>query len=445
MTYAEPCADERIVEPWRPIHYLGSKLRAVSHLVERAIDLRRPGTAVCDLFSGSGTVANAFAQHFPTVAGDIQEYSRVICSALLFPPASASRRSAQLISSRGFQEELLSICDPLLDYEHMALSSLSKGDAEPIVRLQLAAPLELVEVGETDQKLARAFGEFRVRLHRSGLNTGSSTVVLRHFAGSYFSVRQAVDLCALLEASRASGDARDQQVAAALSTASELVNSVGKQFAQPLKLTDSSGRPKPHLFEKIRRDKGLSATSQYDAWLDRYQQQAIGTRGHTVVRGDYEDTIRSHCQDVSVIYADPPYGREHYSRYYHVLETMARGDDPPISSATSKQSAKWSTGAYRTDRHQSPFCIRSKAPSAFRSLFSHSKQVGASLILSYSPTAIGSKPRERVIDADDLISIAREYFNRVELEPMPVVEHNKLNRSRLNSDGNGSEILIVCR
>ena len=28
------------------------------------------------------------------------------------------------------------------------------------------------------------------------------------------------------------------------------------------------------------------------------------------------------------VYADPPYTRDHYSRFYHVLETLALRDDP---------------------------------------------------------------------------------------------------------------------
>jgi len=67
---------------WRPIHYLGSKLRvidAISSLVDR-ID---PGKGrICDLFAGSGTVSAAIATQRAVTAVDIQEYSRVLCSAL---------------------------------------------------------------------------------------------------------------------------------------------------------------------------------------------------------------------------------------------------------------------------------------------------------------------------------------------------------------------------
>src|SRR3974390_731278 len=69
----------------RPIHYLGSKLRIV-HLVQEVLDeidpLRGP---VCDLFAGSGTVARGLSRSRKVISVDIQEYSRVLCSALLNP------------------------------------------------------------------------------------------------------------------------------------------------------------------------------------------------------------------------------------------------------------------------------------------------------------------------------------------------------------------------
>ena len=32
-----------------------------------------------------------------------------------------------------------------------------------------------------------------------------------------------------------------------------------------------------------------------------------------------------------IVYADPPYTRDHYSRFYHVLETISLFDSPIVS------------------------------------------------------------------------------------------------------------------
>src|SRR4051812_8491921 len=70
---------------WRPIHYLGSKLRLVDVIREQLAELDPSLGPVCDLFAGSGTVSLALSADRSVVAADIQEYSRVLCTALLQP------------------------------------------------------------------------------------------------------------------------------------------------------------------------------------------------------------------------------------------------------------------------------------------------------------------------------------------------------------------------
>ena len=70
---------------WRPIHYLGSKLRLVNSIRNFLHDLDPTSGTVCDLFAGSGTVSIALSSERNVVAADVQEYSRVLCTALLKP------------------------------------------------------------------------------------------------------------------------------------------------------------------------------------------------------------------------------------------------------------------------------------------------------------------------------------------------------------------------
>ena len=62
------------------VHYLGSKLRLADLIAELLDDLA--AGPVCDLFAGSGTVSLALSRNRDVLAADIQEYSRVICTAL---------------------------------------------------------------------------------------------------------------------------------------------------------------------------------------------------------------------------------------------------------------------------------------------------------------------------------------------------------------------------
>lgn len=66
---------------FRPVHYLGSKLRVLDS-IERAIDgVDTTGGPVCDLFSGSATVSRYLSRRRQVMSVDIQEYGPLMVSA----------------------------------------------------------------------------------------------------------------------------------------------------------------------------------------------------------------------------------------------------------------------------------------------------------------------------------------------------------------------------
>ena len=80
---------------FRPIHYLGSKLRVLTS-IERAIDRLDPsGGPVCDLFSGSATVSRYLSRRRQVSAVDIQEYARVLAEAVLNGEPAQSATSVE--------------------------------------------------------------------------------------------------------------------------------------------------------------------------------------------------------------------------------------------------------------------------------------------------------------------------------------------------------------
>lgn len=78
-------------------------------------------------------------------------------------------------------------------------------------------------------------------------------------------------------------------------------------------------------------------------------------------------------QDVGVVYCDPPYTDDQYSRFYHVWETLVLNDYPTVTGA----------GLYRTDRFTTGFSLRSKVSGAFEALVQQVASTGADLVLSY--------------------------------------------------------------
>ncbi|MBI3897330.1 MAG: DNA adenine methylase [Gammaproteobacteria bacterium] len=351
---------------FRPIHYLGSKLRLVTVIRDCVNSLDPSRGPVCDLFAGSGTVSLALSQEREVLAVDIQEYSRVLCSALLKPASFSTEIVAQVLNEIRVSEhrkQLQWAVEPLVSHELSCIKQALSGNPEPLCDLLehgciLADERDLCKA--TDQDLQGAINETRRRLEARSLVKGSRALVVRHFGGAYFSYAQSADIDAILEVVHTKPfSQRDSLLAAVLSTASDVVNTVGKQFAQPIRPRTKHGEPKRHLVSKIERDRSRDVLNNYSAWLARYQSLAKSERNHQAIQGDYLEVLGSYKGKLSVVYADPPYTRDHYSRFYHVLETLCLRDNPAVSTMEIKGTKQLSRGIYRQDRHQSPFCIRS--------------------------------------------------------------------------------------
>lgn len=355
----------------------------------------------------------------------------------------------RLQASSTLLDSLRHAVEPLVHFERDALMAARRGETDSICSVLEHGSILAVErglVGSGSPELQSRLKEVTKRLERAGLAESPLATTVRYFGGAYFSYAQAVELDCLAVLAQETMPPRlsDVFTAALLSTASDIVNTVGKQFAQPIRPRNKQGVVKKHLLSKIDRDRHLDVQTTYMAWLNRYARHIAPGTGHVAARADYRDALTQFAGQYAVVYADPPYTRDHYSRFYHVLETMARRDNPSIARSPGAFDNELSRGLYRYDRHQSPFCIRSQAPGAFRDLFKLASQTGAQMVVSYSPFQSGAHPRLMQIDA--LLALARDFYKSVELESVDGVSHSKLNHSSLNFDmPPEAEVLIVCR
>ena len=432
---------------FRPIHYLGSKLRMVDAIVD-AIDKVDPSRGrVCDLFAGSGTVAGMLARTRSVTAVDIQEYSRVLCSALMHPIAIADSNVSMLKS--GEASDLAYATASIVSHEQECIKSAFLGYPDMLNDFLENCSLTRFLFGEFNgsQLLRDILTETAFRLKEVELHNSSNSLTTRMFGGVYFSYSQAVQLDTLLSAVfSAPSPHRDLLLAAVLSTASEIVNTIGKHFAQPIRPKDKDGVTKWNLLHKIHKDRSASVPAIFGEWLRRYRAVTRTRRPHSVIRSDYAEALASMEEDVQVVYADPPYTRDHYSRYYHVLETLSLRDNPAVARVHVDGISRVSRGLYRVDRHQSSFCIPSKVVPAFSTLFNGVARRGLPLVLSYSPYSQHSGARPRLLTIDDIKSLAEKEFGRVTVEKVGPFSHNKLNSARLNKARTQfAESLIICR
>ena len=437
----------------RPIHYLGSKLRMLEAIKDAIDSVVTKDGPICDLFSGSGTVSKFLVQFSDVISVDIQKYSQVICEAAMGRIETAPEVDTVLaeIKSHKISIELGKCLSELLTYEKQCLSRASKGNIDALYEIIENGSLFILEHTEEDtisDELKSCMQISLDRISESVLLDNTDSMISRYYGGLYFSYGQAFDLdCIAHWVFEQSGLLHTKALAALLSTASDVVNTVGKQFAQPLKVRNSKGEFKTSLLNKILSDRAEDVYSGFAKWLTYYLGVGDNTHDYHTICDDYAvalDKLKEY--DVSAIYADPPYTRYHYSRYYHVLETICLRDNPEVSTTFPNGKGGFSRAIYRKDRHQSPFCIKSQAEEAFDLLFQKTKDLGVPLILSYSPFDASKAVTPRLQTIDQLVEKAKEYFEEVSVISPGEFTHSKLNSTEKNFEANHeAELLIVCR
>ena len=116
----------------------------------------------------------------------------------------------------------------------------------------------------------------------------------------------------------------------------------------------------------------------------------------------------------SVVYADPPYTNDQYSRFYHILETLILYDYPEVSGR----------GRYRQGRFSTSFSLKTKAVDALDQLAASVAALGAELVLSYPTNGL-------IYDAggDPLTTISK-HFGAVERAETRAHFHSTLGGSK---------------
>ncbi len=116
----------------------------------------------------------------------------------------------------------------------------------------------------------------------------------------------------------------------------------------------------------------------------------------------------------AVVYADPPYTDDQYSRYYHILETLLLYDYPKTNGKAR----------YRANRFTTPFSLKSKVRNAFEELVGLARRLNSELILSYPSNGLlfetGTSP-------DDILN---KYYKSVKLCSSVSNEHSTFGASK---------------
>ena len=169
----------------------------------------------------------------------------------------------------------------------------------------------------------------------------------------------------------------------------------------------------------------LQKMNIYDEFLEKcnnYSDLYFNQNKNKSFCGDYKELFKQNIGHIDTIYLDSPYTQEQYSRFYHVLETLVKYDNPTVNFKAK----------YRDNRFQSDFCYKSKVQQEFENIMNFCKQNKTNLVISYS--------NKGVLDCNALEKICREYFSSIEI--------NMINYTH-STQGKGikklNELIILCK
>lgn len=396
------------------VRYMGTKRHMADHVRDAISDIRPCGRVV-DLFSGMGSVAESLQDTASVVTNDALSFTAAVSRARFTGPnRSATSKEVVQRLAPAYDDRLRELEAMYSEELKHELSALS-GSRSDLLKYMEAA--RHVGNSATHRRMAKAASE----------SSGSDHYQLAtlYFSAGYLSLRQAIEL----DAVRAAIDAdinledRDWMLAAWIAAASVLINAPGHtaQFLRP------NSEP---AHARIVRTWSRSLWDEFSSGLDTVSQ--IGSeswrRNNSVYVGDALDLVSAgELRDIGVIYADPPYTKDQYSRYYHVYETLYRYDFPDSAGA----------GRSRSDRFTTGFSLKTAVVASFHDLCRNVARRQVPLVISYPSSGLLGDAGAALRD------ITLQYFSDVRVRSYEA-KHSTMGASTGTSKKTATENLYVC-
>ncbi|OBF51776.1 hypothetical protein A5756_18275 [Mycobacterium sp. 852002-53434_SCH5985345] len=369
-----------------PIRYMGTKRFLTPHVRKAIFEASERGPVV-DLFGGMGAASASLRNERPVYINDVLTFTNCFARAL-FAERTAVHPRELIGPMRCHYEEAVSDLSKMWRTELQREATVLKHPDWTRLREYIGSLPHAGNCIKTKKAALHASGSQGIRKHK---------LAQLYFAGSYLSLRQAIQVDAIKYAIDTVCGADDIAIAAWLGSVSDCVNSPGHtaQFLQA-RTQKSAARVSTYWHRSI-----------WDRFLDRIHVfEPIGDakwrRQNRITNLEACNALRS-VPEFTVVYADPPYTKDHYSRYYHLYETLYKYDFPESKGL----------GRYRTDRFLSDYSTKSAVEKAFIMLIEAIIDRGANLVLSYPTDGLLHKTG---ISLDDLL---QDQFKKVTRRTLP--------------------------
>lgn len=333
------------------IKYMGSKTKIIDFIVDGINFVHQKDRPVLDLFAGSASLAGAIGRQVNFISNDIQEYSKVL--------------------SQTYLVSLLNIDVPNIDDIYQQALTLVEANAQKEYLVDYNTLTTISAFNALEEKQKELINEsFSYEYH----------LFAKNYSGTWWSYEQ----CLWIDALRQLADKyKDKPIypifLSSLMYAMAYCSQGTGHYAQYRDAKTNSSFNDICIYRKKDVFKFFHRKINE---LCEYGLKPKANVRSTFLSTDFKDALN--IFEGGTVYADPPYCFVHYSRFYHALETLVLYDYPEIQ----KKNNVIVKGRYREDRHQSPFCIKTKVEDAFLDMFKGVEQTNSQLALSYSNTGM---------------------------------------------------------
>lgn len=431
----------------RPVQYLGNKQRSLSVILSAIDGLVCPGDAVADLFTGTSVVSQALsALNLQVTAVDVSPACAEMARATLGIGRRAEMHTEELVESWRLKSAIAenALATAFSSWIEVEREALADGDGRALIEVGRAVP----QVWRPTDRSGSA-EELFATWHEAARGEQQSPALLSPvFAGSYLGIGQAVEIDArrqalteMATAGEIDGWEASAMVTALLAATSAAAFSPGKHFAQPHRTDDR--KDLDFHYRRVVADRSVDIAATSEQWIELLDSRPQPVQDHEVLQVPVSEITTSALVDrgIRLVYADPPYTAQQYSRFYHVLDTLAEGRPRPLQV----HRGRITSGLYPDGRYLSPYCSKRQAPPAFAQLASVCKAAEATLAFSYSASAASSTGNQRMISLDDLCRVLVHVYGPAAVEVTELGhdyrQFNRRDSARATRDD--PEVLVV--
>ncbi len=433
------------------LRYIGIKTKLLDPINDEINRITPVGHGVLDMFAGSTIVGQRLMDKHIVYSNDIQNYSRVVSRTLIEIDSDFDYSSLdykKVVESSYFNDNmnfLNSYFSVPAEYERELFERTENDIGNPKNLYEFKKYYEespycghFNESIPCFKGMKKVFSNAFYNEQKNKRNSGFWSLFTLAYGVPYFSLNQAMFFDSFrfaIEKMMLNKEICETEYYCYLSlliyVLENTVTSVGDHFAQPQQFKISEEARLQREVKKILSKKNKNIFSLLTE-MNNQLKSLKPTKWSDSNKTFCEDYVRlfdnnaEKIKNIETIYIDPPYTNAHYSRFYHILETVVLYDYPTIEFF----------GRYRNDRYQSPFCIRSEALSEFEKMISLCYKNNKKLVISYSDTS------QCILKKEEVVEITNRYYSDVEVKEIDYLYRNfgqKPNKVK------GNELLIICK